>query len=64
MENSPLLVSNRRYAVPQVQFECKALTAIPSGSFDPFDCKSTSEHNLRKTVGKSATDSGYAYVTL
>ena len=34
-----------RYALPQGNFQCEAVTAIPNGSFKPFDCKSTSEHD-------------------
>ena len=30
----------KQYALPQIHFEYEAPTAIPSGPFSPFDCKS------------------------
>ena len=32
------------YALPQIHSEYEAPTAIPSGSFSPFDCKSIFEN--------------------
>ena len=33
------------YALPQSNFEYEAFTAIPNGSFNPFDWNSTSEQD-------------------